>query len=790
MSDQDVGKQRLQAGFWVDDWYVDPSSNLLLKDGETCRVEPKVMHVLVCLAEQPMRTVTKEAFMQEVWNGTVVTDDALSRCISELRKVLGGSPRNPQFIETIRKSGYRLIAPVAYAADASANGGGRGGAPPVGVHAAPANGWAPRRKQPASWLEPVSLLWIGGLLLVAVFAFMWFSGAFENNTENPFRTVPFTSLPGEELQPSPSPDGEQIAFVWNGENGDNYDVYVKQVGTETLLRLTDSPAIESSPAWSPDGKSAAFVRCLDDGQCGVFTVPALGGAEREIASLRPRSIEGLVWSPDKQTLAYSARNEPGAALSIYLLSVETLQERKVTDPPASHFGDLDPAFSPDGERIAFTRSVIEGVEDIYVVSVQGGTPRQLTSDNAEITGLDWSSNSEIVFASNRGGASSLWRVPLAGGTPAWITTAGDGVSVHHPSVSRAGERLAYEQRTTETNIWQLRRGRFQPQRLISSTRWDSNPAFSPNGERIVFASQRSGSQEIWVSERDGSNPVPLTFFEGPFASTPRWSPDGAQIAFDAKGGEDEGGSDVYVMSIAGDQPRPLTTSEADDFAPSWSSDGQWVYFASNRSGAWQIWRTPAVGGTAEQVTRKGGVMAFESPDGQWLYYAKGDTAGIWRTLTSGFPNTAIANDAALLADSMAKAGLAVGSLAVDVAEASGSLAAGPGSLTAVDTVALAAANAAADAAFEEELVLSQLGPSDVGNWAVLENGIYFVRRRETGPVIEFMSFDDGKLYPIASLGNLPDDPSPSFAVSPDGNWFLYTQVDRSESDILMVEEFR
>ena len=787
MSDQDVGKQQLETGFWVGDWYVDPSSNLLSRAGEDCRVEPKVMHVLVCLAEQPMRTVTKEAFMQEVWNGTVVTDDALSRCISELRKVLGGSPRNPQFIETIRKSGYRLIAPVTYAADPNLNGEGQSGASSVGVRPTPSNGWAPRARRQASWMAPASLLWIAGLSFVALFAFLWFSGAFENNTENPFRTIPFTSLPGEELQPAPSPDGEQIAFVWNGEEGDNYDIYVKQVGTETLLPLTDDPSNESSPAWSPDGKSVAFARCIDANQCGMFTVPALGGAEREIASIGPRSIEALVWSPDEQTLAYSARSEPGEALSIYLLSVETLQERKLTTPPASSFGDLDPAFSPDGERIAFTRSVVEGVQNIYVVSVQGGTPRELTSDNAEITGLDWSSNGEIVFASNRGGASSLWRIPLAGGTPSWIATAGDGVSVHHPSVSRTGEHLSYEQRATETNIWELQRGRSQGRPLISSTRWDSNPAFSPDGERIAFASQRTGSQEIWVSERDGSDPVRLTFFEGPFASSPRWSPDGAQIAFDSKGGEDEGTADVYVMSTAGDQPRPLTTSEADDFAPSWSRDGQWVYFVSNRSGTWQIWRMPAVGGTAEQVTRKGGVMAFESFDGEWLYYAKGDTAGIWRTPTSGFPNTAVPDYAALLADSMARAGASVGSL--NAASGPGSLAASakPGSLAVVDTTGFAVAEAAAEAAFEEELVLAQLAPSDVGNWAVLEEGIYFIRRRETGPVIELLSFEDGKLYPIASLNSLPEHPS--FAVSPDGNWFLYTQVDRSESDILMVEKF-
>lgn len=782
MSDQAVGKHQLEDGFWIGDWFVDPRSNLLSNADKTCRVEPKVMHVLVCMAEQPMRTVTKEAFMQEVWNGTVVTDDALSRCISELRKVLGGSPRNPQYIETIRKSGYRLIAPMTLVSDeAEGNGAAPSAAWPPPESA---DGWtSARAAQPPHKSDTRMLLGSLGLLITVLVGFLWFSGAFERKTEIPFRTAPFTSLPGEELQPAPSPDGEQIAFVWNGDDGENYDVYVKQVGSETLMRLTDAPADESSPAWSPDGKSLAFVRCADD-QCGIFIMQALGGVEREVVNLGPRKIESLVWSPEGSALAYSAQSEPGEAFSLYLLSVETLEERRITSPPVSSFGDFNPAFSPDGERLAFTRSVIDGVQDIYVIPIQGGAePRQLTSDGAEITGLDWSADGrDIIFASNRGGASSLWRIPLAGGTPTFITTASDGVSMHQPSVSRTGERLAYEQRAIETNIWQLRRpngDRPQPQRLISSTRWDSHPAFSPNGERIAFASQRSGNQEIWISERDGSNPVRLTFFDGPLASTPRWSPDGTQIAFDSRG---EGHADVYVTGTAGDRPRRLNTSEADDVAPSWSSDGKWIYFASNRSGRWQIWRKPAGGGKAIQVTRKGGVAALESPDGQWLYYTKSDTAGIWRTPTSGIPvDTSQATDGVPLDSAGGADAAEAGSLTAEEA-------ATPGSLAVADTAALAAAEAAADAAYEEELVLAHLATSDAGNWAVLEDGIYFIRRREEGPRIEFLSFADGLIYSIASLNSIPEHPS--FAVSPDGQWFLITQVDRSESDILMVEDFR
>ncbi|HUF08670.1 MAG TPA: winged helix-turn-helix domain-containing protein, partial [Rhodothermales bacterium] len=99
----------LTAGFWVGDWLVEPSLNRMTREDEDVAVEPKVMEVLVCLAEQPGRTVTKDYFFETVWSGMVVTEDVLSRCISELRKNLGDDSRDPHYIETIRKTGYRLL---------------------------------------------------------------------------------------------------------------------------------------------------------------------------------------------------------------------------------------------------------------------------------------------------------------------------------------------------------------------------------------------------------------------------------------------------------------------------------------------------------------------------------------------------------------------------------------------------------------------------------------------------------------------------------------------------------
>ncbi|MEM1041420.1 MAG: winged helix-turn-helix domain-containing protein [Bacteroidota bacterium] len=730
------------------DWLVVPKGNRLHGPaGDVVRLEPKVMQVLECLAAHPGRTVTKEDFMDRVWAGTVVSDDVLARCISELRKAFGDNPRKPDYIETIRKSGYRLIAPVSTPAaprpeppaEVPPSAAGQpieneaaalAAAPDVpvdavSVEASPGSDGAslpvmappgpPRWKEAMWWAAGASTVLLVGLIVG--FAF------FQGRDDAPLKTVPFTSFPGQEADPELSPDGEKVAFTWEGADGGNVDVYVKQAGAEIPLRLTDNPAREHSPAWSPDGLNIAFVRATDEGVREVVIVPAIGGTERVVATFEDREVSSLVWSSDGTTLALSAQAEPTGPYSLFLLSVETLDVRQLTEAAPAQWGDAEPAFSPNSERLAFVRRASEGVEDLFVVSARGGEPERLTRDEREIAGLDWASDGQsIVFASSRAEGAGLWRIPAAGGTPERIATSGEGESVRQPSVARRARRLTYEQRSSDANIWAIRQGRFGRLPLIHSTRWESNPQFSPDGTQIAFASDRSGSPEVWVVDADGENPIQLTDFAGPLVTLPRWAPDGRRLAFDARV---EGNADIYIIDAAGGQPRRLTDDPASDVAPSWSVDSTVVYFSSDRSGEWEVWLVAAEGGRPSRVTYNGGYNAFQAPDGEQLYYAKKGEPGLWR---HGFTDE------------------------------------------------------------QETLVLGALEPFDWGNWAVTDDGIYFIRREDDGPTIRFYSFLSGWSTRVATLDDVPEQPS--LAVSPDGRVLLYTHVDRNESDILLVEDFQ
>src|SRR5262249_51596370 len=150
-----------------------------------------------------------------------------------------------------------------------------------------------------------------------------------------------------------------------------------------------------------------------------------------------------------------------------------------------------------------------------------------------------------------------------------------------------------------------------PKRLIAASGLNSEPQYSPDGTRIVFRSNRSGYDELWSCDADGGNLRRLTNFHGPLTGSPRWSPDGTHLVFETR--IDNTGA-LCIASFGG-KPECATDPAGNAGVPSWSRDGKWIYFGSNREGGVQVWKRPSSGGPATRVTQSGGFQPFESPDG-------------------------------------------------------------------------------------------------------------------------------------------------------------------------------
>jgi eukaryotic-like serine/threonine-protein kinase len=457
-------------------------------------------------------------------------------------------------------------------------------------------------------------LWAGVAIVILIIvgggAAWFYSSRSSKIAQQDINVVPFTSSPGQKFDPVFSPDGNELAYTWKGEQDDNYDIYVKLIGAGAPLRLTTSPAAESCPAWSPDGRYIAFIRDTPSGGSAYYVIPSLGGAERKIAEALIESNRlgrCMRWSGDgKNLITVDGVSPQDIQPSIVLLAVEDGHRNALASPPNPYLAY--PTLSPDGKSVAYAAGAGFLAADLYVVPVTGGQPRRLTSDGRLLQGLTWTGDSkEIVFSSNRGGLSRLWRIPVSGGTPELLT--GVGEDVGEPAISPKGDRLAYVHSRSDPNIWRAPvltgKGRPAPAKLIASSRWDTDAAFSPDGKRIAFSSDRAGTPEIWTCNSDGTNQLQLTSLAGAVAGSPAWSPEGKTIAFDDRVA---GHGDIFVISDDGGSPRRLTTEPFENNVPSWSRDGKWIYFSSNRTGAWQIWKMPSGGAAQFRLPR---VAAFQ-----------------------------------------------------------------------------------------------------------------------------------------------------------------------------------
>jgi Tol biopolymer transport system component/DNA-binding winged helix-turn-helix (wHTH) protein len=615
----------------------------LRKDSIKLRLVGQPFEILTVLLSRPGELVTREELRARLWPGDTFVDfdHGLNAAVNKLRETLCDSVEEPRYVETLPRRGYRFIGKVEAVSPKPLPQGGKhsgelvpaagdkvaGGNEPGRVLTGETSQVETGAGQPY-WAAATVLLTIifGGTFVVRTFSPR--GKAAEANLQSP-RIKTFTKPSDTTGEPAFSADGGRLAFYRESAKPEESGIYTEQVGSDEALQLTRTNR-DCCPSWSPDGNSIAFSRRVGEG-AEIFIVPAGGGPERrlDISGARP-GMGSLAWSRDGRGIVFSGDG------GLFLAPLVNPAARRLTvTMPARR--DWGPAFSPDGKQLLFIRSSDTGFpEELMSVPASGGEPTLIAAAPARLRGpAQWSADGRsVIFASERGGKSALWRVSVETREPP--VQFNDGGS--DPAVSLRGGRLAYQRETRGLTIWELDlpSGNRSDARVLvpltSQTDQGPGPQFSPNGKKIAYMSDRSGTMEIWASDRDGSNPVQVTAVGD--AGTPRWSPDSQSIVFDANR---TNGAGVFVVRLQGGEPRLLTQDNFDNRCPSWSQDGKWIYFASPRTGAWQVWKVPAGGGTPVQVTKHGGHAPLESLDGKYIYYAKTPYANpqIWQVPTNG-----------------------------------------------------------------------------------------------------------------------------------------------------------
>ena len=588
---------------------------------------------------------------------------------------------------------------------------------------------APSRSGLGRWIWPAASVVLLGALVVA-----WNGRRAPNNTE-PLQAVPLTTLPGIERRPSFSPDADRVAFSWNGPKQDNTDIYVQQIGSGAPLQLTRDPADDLGPAWSPDGRWIAFLRNTAGGIATELRLIApLGGSERRLTEIRLRHellrSPSLAWCPDATCVIVTDAAPASEADALFAISLETGEKRQLTFPPPPFVTDAEPAISPDGKWLVFRRDVSPLTGDLHRMPLGAGPTA--AGDALRLTSATLGANSPTWLPDSKqilfSSRGGLWRLDVTGGSNATrLPFVGeDGLM---PVVSRP-----------------------QPGRP----------------SRLVYVRSSSDSN-IWRVDvpapgATASSPPAPAIASTRIDGIPSLSPDGKRVAFISNR---SGESEVWLADPDGSNAVQLTSLGAVPGFPRWSPDGELIAFHSNPEGQAEVYVIPASGGKARNLSSHPALDAFPSfsRDGKWIYFSSNRVgqSRIWKVPIAGGVAVQVTQNAAVVtSESRDGVDLYFAETFQQPSPLWRMPAAGGAPVKILDGVVSVA-------------------------FAVVDRGIYYVDRPAGETRLQFFDFATRTSKTIApNLGNI----SGGLTASADGRTILYSRVDSSVDDLMLVENFR
>lgn len=584
-------------------------------------------------------------------------------------------------------------------------------------------------------------LWVWAALLPVLLItgfFAWRASRTPASTEA-LRAEPLTTLPGIESYPSFSPDGNHVAFTWTGTTQDNTDIYVQQIGAGSPLRLTTNPLFDYNPVWSPDGRWIAFLRGQSPsshiGKNELRLIPPLGGPERKLAEISVREVYispgYLDWCPDGTCLVVTDSPGDEEPAGLFEVSLETGEKRRLTNPRPPVLGDSNPAVSRDGSSLIFRRNIAGRTGELYSLPLakgQGavGEPGRLTLAALNAAYPAWMPNGDEIVFSAR---ASLWRLSVRGErAPTQLPYVGEDGAM--PTVSRPQPgrppRLIYVRSLSDLNIWRV------------ETSVSGAPSASPPTAAISSTREDSNAQ---------------------------LSPDARRVAFASNR---SGRFEIWLADPDGTNAVQLTSMGAEvTGTPRWSPDGQTIAFDSMVAGQFEIYVIPTSGGKPRRVTSHPAndhIPSF-SRDGKWIYFSSNRTGEhqIWKIPGSGGEAVQLTRNGGYVALESPDGAYVYYTQTLSAPSALWRLPTSGGQPVKVLTGVI-------NRAFK-----------------VLKTGIYYIDRPAGEARLRYYDLANGKFTTVAgNLGELRN----GLTASSDGRTILYTRVDSSVDDLMLVENFR
>ncbi len=616
-----------QQTFRFCEFELDGPSQTLAHRGIRVKLQKQPFQVLELLVQRAPEIVSREEIRRYVWGDAVYVDasQSITFCIRQIRIALSDTSTGPRFVETLPRQGYRFIATldeIPADTDISEQVPVQESRPKIAI----------RRRL------------ISGLFALA--ALVTVIGVFDSfgKRETSSSVVgirPVTTLPGDEREPSLSPDGRQVAFSWGGKKGDNRDIYVMLLGEQDPLRLTFDTAEDAYPAWSPDGKHIAFIRRRAGTVADIMVVSSLGGPERKLREIRLGSwLESriLAWSPNGKWICFASEVGAAGHHVLFLVSPDSGDVKRLLHEEDNGIGDSSPAFSPDGRWLAFCRFDHPHNSNLLIQRVSpdlipNGEPETVKEAGINPRAPVWMPDGKKVLFLDR---SRIMEAEIGGRAhPFYVSeSVFSELTLAGPNL-----RLVASLKNRGHQIWTMPLGSKgltaagNAHVIVQSSAGESHPRFSPDGGSIAFSSERSGASEVWLADSDGENPRQLTHLSFYIAGYLRWSPDAQFVTFHARLPKEP---HIYVVRVGDGLVKQITRNRPGFMGPSWSTDGKILYADALEDGKDRIYSFSASGGEPRLLWE--GCAAIEAPGRKLLVYEKMDQQGIYgRSLAGNAP---------------------------------------------------------------------------------------------------------------------------------------------------------
>lgn len=638
----------------INQWLLDPEQLTLSGDADEVRLESRVMQVLLCLIQHANQVVSRDTLIDEVWRGGTVSDNAINRIIGLLRQSLGDNAKAPQFIRTVPKKGYVLIAAVevielngmdSTAVNAPAQAKSPEPVAPLTVaeretrgRVAPSASLDSKSSNPLhhdapAYLVPAVRSWRAMLpfmvfILAIIGVFFWFwhqqtpAQAIPLAGNDIMQVKPLTFFEGQELDPALANGGEKLAFAYRTLTANQWQLRVLSLAEQRVIEVPSFfDGNNRYPAWSRDGRYLAYLNWGSAAGCQLVVqdMHALATAPRTFGCETNTQSTSIAWAPSGNALYYiDADNAESTGFKrLFRLNLLDSHREQLSQPHVAGQGDYAIALAPDAGSIAVLRSVNWFDTQILLFNLQTGEWRNLAEVNYPLRSVAWAADGKALVY--RGDAGQLYRLTI---NPRQLTRITSVVSeLNSPTSNVSGQLMAVAGELFEEELWLWQAPlTHAPKRWVFSSRRDYSPAIDHDGAALVFVSNRSGLPQLWLRQADGQEQqlTQLTSFS--HIAELSFSADNQQVCGTINRA-------AFVFDIKRSQLQFVPhMGQVQNVA--WGLNSQQLIAAVSADGMWQIRAFDIATGNNTLVLNDAFSAKYDSAG--VLYFSRLRQPGIWR----------------------------------------------------------------------------------------------------------------------------------------------------------------